>query len=107
MFPSPHLKTEADPVSETLCFLVFRIQDDVCFLFCLILSPLVLLTYPIFVFLVYGNSGSSIGTERICGLDGRGIRQPFLTGTMFACTAVAVRFRGVTDPLTNGPLGLS
>jgi hypothetical protein len=27
MSPSPHLKTEADPVSETLCFLVFRITD--------------------------------------------------------------------------------
>jgi hypothetical protein len=26
--PSPHLKTETDPVSETLFFLVFRILDD-------------------------------------------------------------------------------
>jgi hypothetical protein len=26
--PSPHLNTETDPVSETLCFLVFRIPDD-------------------------------------------------------------------------------
>jgi hypothetical protein len=25
---SLHLKTETDPVSETLCFLVFRIPDD-------------------------------------------------------------------------------
>jgi hypothetical protein len=24
----PHLKTETDPVSETLCFLVSRIPDD-------------------------------------------------------------------------------
>jgi hypothetical protein len=26
--PSPHLKMETDPVSETLCFLVFRILDN-------------------------------------------------------------------------------
>jgi hypothetical protein len=26
--PSPHLKRETDPVSETLCILVFRIPDD-------------------------------------------------------------------------------
>jgi hypothetical protein len=26
--PSLHLKTETDPVSETLCFLVFKIPDD-------------------------------------------------------------------------------
>jgi hypothetical protein len=26
--PPPHLRTETDPVSETLCFLVFRIPDD-------------------------------------------------------------------------------
>jgi hypothetical protein len=25
--PSPHLNKEADPVSETFCFLVFRIVD--------------------------------------------------------------------------------
>jgi hypothetical protein len=24
----PHLRTETDPVSEMLCFLVFRIPDD-------------------------------------------------------------------------------
>jgi hypothetical protein len=28
MPPSPHVKMETDPVSETLCFLVFRIPDD-------------------------------------------------------------------------------
>jgi hypothetical protein len=27
-FPSPHLRTERDPVSETSCFLVSRIQED-------------------------------------------------------------------------------
>jgi hypothetical protein len=26
--PSPHLRTETDPVSETLCFLVFRIEVE-------------------------------------------------------------------------------
>jgi hypothetical protein len=26
--PSPHLRTETEPVSEMLCFLVFRILDD-------------------------------------------------------------------------------
>jgi hypothetical protein len=26
--PSLHLRMETDPVSETLCFLVFRITDD-------------------------------------------------------------------------------
>jgi hypothetical protein len=26
--PSPHLRTDTDPVSETLCFLVFRVPDD-------------------------------------------------------------------------------
>jgi hypothetical protein len=26
--PSPHLKIETVPVSETVCFLVFRIPDD-------------------------------------------------------------------------------
>jgi hypothetical protein len=24
----PHLRTETDPVSETMCFLAFRISDD-------------------------------------------------------------------------------
>jgi hypothetical protein len=28
MLLSPHLNTDTDPVSETLCFLVFRILDD-------------------------------------------------------------------------------
>jgi hypothetical protein len=27
-YPWPHLKTEADPVSETLCFVVLKIADD-------------------------------------------------------------------------------
>jgi hypothetical protein len=26
---SPHLKTETEPVSETLCFLVFEIPGDI------------------------------------------------------------------------------
>jgi hypothetical protein len=28
MSPSPHLRSETHPVSETLCFLVFRIPDN-------------------------------------------------------------------------------
>jgi hypothetical protein len=28
MSPSPHLKTETDPVSEKLCFPLVRIPDD-------------------------------------------------------------------------------
>jgi hypothetical protein len=28
VFPTPHLRTETDPVSETLFSLVFRIPDD-------------------------------------------------------------------------------
>jgi hypothetical protein len=35
--PPPHLKTETDPVSETLCFLVFTIPDDAQILKILIL----------------------------------------------------------------------